>query len=92
MCSSDLSASFAEKLRFGLINDIERPAQELLSKREYQILRMLSSGRTVTEIAADLSLSVKTVSTHRSRILDKTGLQKNADIVQYVFSHQLQAR
>lgn len=62
---------------------------ERLSDRELEIFRLLGSGKTVTDIAHGLNLSVKTVSTHRTRILAKTGLHDNAGIVQYVYSHQL---
>jgi two-component system invasion response regulator UvrY len=63
---------------------------ERLTDRELEIFRLLGSGNTVTDIAHALNLSVKTVSTHRTRILAKTGLHDNGQIVQYVFSHQLQ--
>jgi DNA-binding NarL/FixJ family response regulator len=62
---------------------------EKLSDREFEVFRLLGAGKSVTDIARALNLSVKTISTHRSRILDKTGFQTNADIVQYVTSHQL---
>jgi two-component system, NarL family, invasion response regulator UvrY len=62
---------------------------ERLSDREFEIFQFLGAGQSVTEIARFLNLSVKTVSTHRTRILEKTGLHSNAEIVQYVISHQL---
>lgn len=62
---------------------------ERLSDREFEIFSLLGSGRSVGEIASALNLSVKTVSTHRTRILDKTGLHSNAEIIQYVIAHQL---
>jgi len=62
---------------------------ERLSDRELEVLRLLGSGMSVTEIAHALNLSVKTVSTHRTRVLAKTGLRTNADIVEYVISHGL---
>jgi two-component system, NarL family, invasion response regulator UvrY len=62
---------------------------ERLSDREFQVFRALGSGRSVKEIAEALNLSVKTVSTHRTHILTKTGLRNNADIVSYVHAHQL---
>lgn len=65
------------------------PPHELLSDREYQVLRMLGVGKTVSEIAAELSLSVKTVSTYRARILEKTGLRTTAELMHYVISHDL---
>ena len=61
----------------------------LLSDREYQVLRMIGQGRTVSEIAAELSLSVKTVSTYRSRILDKMSMRTSAELMRYVISHHL---
>jgi two-component system, NarL family, invasion response regulator UvrY len=60
-----------------------------LSDREYQVLRMIGQGRTVSEIAADLSLSVKTVSTYRSRILDKMSMRTSAELMRYVIAHRL---
>jgi two-component system, NarL family, invasion response regulator UvrY len=65
------------------------PPHERLSDREYQVLRMLGVGKTVSEIAAELSLSVKTVSTYRARILEKTGLRTTAELMHYVISHKL---
>jgi DNA-binding NarL/FixJ family response regulator len=62
---------------------------ERLSDRELEVLRQLGSGMSVTEIAHALNLSVKTVSTHRTHVLAKTGLRTNADIVEYVISHGL---
>jgi DNA-binding NarL/FixJ family response regulator len=62
---------------------------ERLSDRELDVFRRLGSGMSVTAIAHALNLSVKTVSTHRTRILTKTGLRTNADIVEYVISHGL---
>ncbi len=62
---------------------------ERLSDRELQVLRLLGSGMSVTAIAHALNLSVKTVSTHRTRVLAKTGFRNNADIVDYVMSHGL---
>jgi two-component system, NarL family, invasion response regulator UvrY len=65
------------------------PLYELLSDREFQVLRMIASGKTVKEIAEDLSLSVKTVSTYRGRILDKTGMKTNAELIRYALQTQL---
>jgi len=62
---------------------------ETLSDREYQVLRMIGQGRTVSEIATELSLSVKTVSTYRARILEKTGMRTNAELMRYVITHRL---
>jgi DNA-binding NarL/FixJ family response regulator len=59
------------------------PAHELLSPREFEVFRLLAAGRTMTEIAATLRISIKTASTYRARILEKTGFHSNADIVAY---------
>lgn len=69
--------------------DGARLPHELLSDREYQVLRMLGVGKTVSEIAAELSLSVKTVSTYRARILEKTGLRTTPELMHYVIDHNL---
>ena len=66
----------------------ERP-HERLSDREYQVLRMIGSGKTVSQIAAQLVLSVKTVSTYRARVLEKMELRTNADLTGYVVRHGL---
>ena len=62
---------------------------ELLSDRENQVLRSIAIGKTVSQIAAELSLSVKTVSTYRARVLEKTGLQTTAELIRYAFQAQL---
>jgi two-component system, NarL family, invasion response regulator UvrY len=62
---------------------------EQLSDREYQVLRMIGQGRTVSEIAAELSLSVKTVSTYRARILEKMDMRTSAELMRYVIAHKL---
>ena len=60
-----------------------------LSDREYQVLRMLGSGHTVSDIARDLSLSVKTVSTYRMRVLEKLGMRTNAELMRYAIENRL---
>jgi DNA-binding NarL/FixJ family response regulator len=62
---------------------------EALSDREYQVLRMLGSGQTVSDVARDLGLSVKTVSTYRSRVLDKLGMRTNAELMRNVIENRL---
>ncbi len=62
---------------------------EALSDREYQVLRTLGSGHTVSDIARDLGLSVKTVSTYRTRVLDKLGMRTNAELMRYVIENGL---
>jgi DNA-binding NarL/FixJ family response regulator len=77
-----VSPGLAEKLVFDLDKDAKLP-HELLSDREYQVLCMIASGKTVGIIATDLSLSVKTVSTYRARILEKLEMANNAEITRY---------
>ena len=84
-----VSPSLAERLASDLGADAERPIHERLSDREYQVVLMLAAGKTVKEIAAELSLSVKTISTNRTRALNKTGLKNNAEIARYVAKHGL---
>jgi len=84
-----VSAALAEKLAADLRLEIERPAHELLSDREFQVLRMIALGKTVTDIAGELALSVKTVSTYRSRIIEKTGMRNNAELIRYAIQNQL---
>lgn len=86
-----LSQAMAERLADDLAHGAKDDAlpHERLTDREFEVFRQLGAGRTVTDIAHTLNLSVKTVSSHRTRILEKTGLHDNADIVQYVIAHQL---
>jgi DNA-binding NarL/FixJ family response regulator len=84
-----VSASLAEKLASELGTDTERPIHEKLSDREYQVILMIAAGKTVKEIADELSLSVKTISTNRTRALDKMGMKNNAEIARYVAKHEL---
>jgi two-component system, NarL family, invasion response regulator UvrY len=84
-----VSNSLAEKLATYLSSESPRPPQEMLSDREFQVLRLLASGKIVSEIARELSLSVKTISTYRTRILEKMGLRNNAELMHYAIQHQL---
>jgi DNA-binding NarL/FixJ family response regulator len=65
------------------------PPHDALSDREYQVLRLLGSGRTVSDIARALGLSVKTVSTYRMRVLDKLGMRTNAELMRYAIENSL---
>ncbi len=78
-----VSPSLAEKLASYLSSDQQKPPQELLSDREFQVLRLIASGKIVSEIARELSLSVKTISTYRTRILEKMDLRNNAELMHY---------
>jgi len=84
-----ISSSLAEKLAFRLEIDTEKPLHETLSDREYQVLCKISSGNTISEIAEEMSLSVKTISTYRSRILEKMVMKSNAELTYYAIKNQL---
>lgn len=84
-----VSSQLAEKLAFELENDSERPLHETLSDREYHVMRRIASGKTVKEIADELSLSVKTISTYRVRVLRKMKLKNNAEVIHYTIQNAL---
>ncbi len=84
-----VTASLAEKLALELDADSRKPPHELLSDREYQVMLMLASGKSVKEIADELCLSVKTISTYRSRILEKMNMKKNAELTLYAVQNGL---
>ena len=84
-----ITAELAEVLADRLTMPPLALPHEALSSREFRVMRMLAAGETPTEIAQALALSVKTVSTYRSRILDKMGLQNNADLTRYCLKHTL---
>jgi len=84
-----ISSSLAEKLAFDLDLDHEKPRHEMLSDREYQVMSMIASGKSVKEIADELSLSVQTISTYRSRILEKMKMKNNAEIIYYAVKQGL---
>ena len=84
-----VSATLAEKLAHDLRRGADLPVHELLSDREFQVLRMIASGKTVTGIADEMGVSVKTVSTYRWRILEKTGLKTTAELIRYALQAQL---
>ena len=84
-----VSSSLAEKLAYELGRIDEKAPHETLSDREYQIMILIASGKTVTEIAEILSLSIKTVSTYRSRILEKMRMKNSAELTYYAIKNQL---
>jgi len=84
-----VSPTLAEKLVFELGETDDKPLYTTLSDREFQVLRLIASGKTVTEVAKDLSLSVKTVSTYRTRLQDKLRLQTNAELIRYALENHL---
>jgi DNA-binding NarL/FixJ family response regulator len=80
-----ISSNLAERLAENLSGHLDEEPYEVLSDREYQIFLMIASGKTVSEIADDLCLSVKTVSTHRAHVLQKTNMKTNAELTHYAF-------
>jgi len=79
----------AERLALDLERDTQFPLHHALSDREFEVLRLLASGKTVGEIAGMLDLSDKTVSTYRARILEKMGMKTNAEIIHYAIRNNL---
>jgi DNA-binding NarL/FixJ family response regulator len=84
-----ISAEVAEQLALGAMPQTEGPPHTSLSDREYQVFRMLVSGQAVSEIASELNLSVKTVSTHKARLMEKMGIDNQAELVRYAMRHRL---
>jgi len=84
-----ISSSLAEKLAYELERIDKKALHETLSDREYQIMLLIASGKTVTEVAKILSLSIKTVSTYRSRILSKMRMKNSAELTYYAIKNQL---
>jgi len=84
-----VTASVAEKLIDTLGDKEQKSSHDSLSDREMQVLQYIASGKTVSEIADELSLSVNTISTYRSRILEKLNLKNSAELTRYAFDHKL---
>ena len=84
-----ISPSLAEMLAHEVGGDSEKPLHKTLSDREYQIFCTIASGKTVSDIAAELSLSVKTVSTYRARVLEKMKMKNNAELTYYAIKNHL---
>lgn len=84
-----VSAALGEKLALAMAGGADEPAYEKLSDREYQIMWLLASGKTVGDIARQLFLSANTVSTYRARILKKINVRNNAELMRYAIRHQL---
>ncbi|HEX6178627.1 MAG TPA: response regulator transcription factor [Thermoanaerobaculia bacterium] len=84
-----ISPAIAESLAFDLVDGGSRRGHDHLSDREFQVLCMIAAGKPPRDIAAELNVSVKTVGTHRARLLEKMGLKNNAEIVQYAIEHDL---
>jgi DNA-binding NarL/FixJ family response regulator len=84
-----VSPALAERLVFDIERGSDRPPHEMLSDREFEVMQLIASGKTVGEIAEQLSLSDKTISTYRARILEKTGMKTNAEITHYAIKNKL---
>lgn len=84
-----VSPDLAERLAAAVTRDEAQPLHHGLSDREYAVMRLLASGRSVGEIARELALSVKTVSTYRTRLMEKLALRTNADLTRYALEHRL---
>ncbi len=85
-----ITASLAEKLAEGASDNSNKPLHDLLSDREMQVFHLIASGKAVSEIAEQISLSVNTISTYRSRILEKLSLKNNADMTRYAIDHGME--
>jgi two-component system invasion response regulator UvrY len=86
-----VTASLAEKLATGLHSEIQSDPHDALSNRELEVLRLISLGKTLKEIAAELALSDKTIATYRARISSKLGLGTNVELARYAYQHGLSA-
>jgi DNA-binding NarL/FixJ family response regulator len=84
-----ISSAVAEQLALGAMPDAQGAPHEALSDREFQVFRMLAEGKSISDIAARLNLSVKTVSTHKANILHKMGLASTADLIRYALDRKL---
>lgn len=86
-----ISMEVAEQLALGIMTPEKEMPHTQLSDREFEVFNLLASGKSITDIGTQLHLSVKTVSTHKSRILTKMGMHSLAEIVQYAVTHNLLA-
>lgn len=84
-----ISHSLASKLVLESGAENEQPLHQSLSKRELEVLRLIASGKSVKDVGSELGLSVKTVSTHRVRILKKMGMKRNAELIRYALDNKL---
>lgn len=84
-----ISPAIAEKMAADLDHDTSKPLHELLSDREFHVFRLIANGKSISEIAEQLSLSITTVSTYRARILAKMDLKTNADLTKYAIENRL---
>jgi two-component system, NarL family, invasion response regulator UvrY len=84
-----ISYELAQELAMDLINNKSENPIEILSNREFEVMRLIASGKTVSEIASEICLSVKTISTYRTRILNKMNFKNNSEITKYCILNSL---
>ena len=84
-----MSANLAERLALNLTADTDKPLHESLSQQEFRVMCLIGQGRTVSDIAEQLHLSVKTVSTYRARVLEKMNMRTNAELMRYCVEHRV---
>ena len=84
-----VSSTLAEKLVFDMARRTDGPPHEVLSNREFEVMCLIASGKTVGEIADLLSLSDRTISTYRARILEKMNMRTNAELTHYAIKNSL---
>lgn len=84
-----ISAAVAEQLALGAMPQADGPPHTALSDREYEVFQLLVSGKGVSDIAAQLNVSAKTVSTHKARLLEKMGMTNQAELIRYAIAHRL---
>ncbi|PYI87974.1 MAG: DNA-binding response regulator [Verrucomicrobia bacterium] len=84
-----VSPSLAERLAYDLSHDTDKAPNETLSDREFQVMSLIASGKTVSQIAEKLGLSVKTISTYRTRVLEKMGMKTNAALTHFAIKNRL---
>ena len=84
-----ISESLAEKIALDTVSGATKSLHEMLSQREYQVMAMIAAGKTSTEIAKKLFLSIRTVSTYRARVLEKMNMKTNAELIRYALQNKL---
>lgn len=84
-----LSPAVAQQLADAISEDTEKSPHERITDREYQVLKLIAAGKTLTQVAETLNLGVATVSTYRARLLEKMGLRSTAELIRYGLEHGL---
>jgi len=84
-----ITAQVAEVLAESIEQNIDKPPHEILSDREFEVLKLIAQGQSISKIGETLSLSVNTISTYRTRIMEKLNINNNADLVKYSMKHNL---